>query len=803
LGIITTMQKSARVDDDLLCSMNTAGDPRVELSPLSPCLLIWVLLCATLALISCRRPEATEQPPTIPQTVAERPKLAPRHTVTIRFNSGEVYRAFLRRGEIVEVPITPERPVPFAFPPRASLIYESGNIEVEVAGDMIRVNDRVKGLILHKRSDLSSLIADYRGQISSLTLIGTRHDTKALRKAIKALASEELVVSLCPYGTFDLSLLQSVREKVVAVATQHGCPAKSVLAQLQDFPNLRYVSVDDTDIDDSSFASLGKAGGLRELSMSNAKGPVDEELRHLSKLDQLEELYLDESLRAEGVENLSRIESLRDVHVGLSGQSLSPDDLIPLTGLDILESLDIFGGATDDTLEAISSMSGLRSLSIGSMSRLTEKGLAKLTALRHLELLDVDWDQAKGDPTLRFGPGCPLQSIVLRNARSAKALFDSLSECRELTEISLEGSFLPVKSLAAAAKLPRLKLLALHQTVFEEGIVESLADLEHLEYLYVSESRLAQKGKRPLELRAKKLRELHLDEVDWLAPGGLELGGQDLEELSLKGTCVNEETLKAISDLDRLRVLDLSESCLTDETIEYLTSSSVEHLNLAKNKITRAARTLSAAQSLRSLDLSQTQVGDDTLVHLSAAQSLRSLDLRDTKVGDATLTHLSKHKELTQLDLGGTNVGDVGLANLEQLKSLGRLYLDGTKVTDDGLAHLQKLEQLSTLDLSSCPITREGLAHLEGLRSLRVLLLEKTDIKDSPSCFQKMTSLLVLSVAHTEVGPADVSVICNLDSLVYLGLNGDTISFEAFSEACHDNEQAWPWLELYPPSRRR
>ncbi len=100
------MQKSACVEDAHTSPMTITGAPRVGFPPLLPRLLTWALLCATLALICCRRPEATEQPPTIPQTETERPKLAPRDTVTIRFITGEVYRAYLRRGEIVEVPIT-------------------------------------------------------------------------------------------------------------------------------------------------------------------------------------------------------------------------------------------------------------------------------------------------------------------------------------------------------------------------------------------------------------------------------------------------------------------------------------------------------------------------------------------------------------------------------------------------------------------------------------------------------------------------------------------------------------------------
>ena len=66
------------------------------------------------------------------------------------------------------------------------------------------------------------------------------------------------------------------------------------------------------------------------------------------------------------------------------------------------------------------------------------------------------------------------------------------------------------------------------------------------------------------------------------------------------------------------------------------------------------------------------------------------LDLSDTTVTDDDLVHLTRLKWLRVLDLTGTRVTDAGLVHLAGLTGLLRLYLNDTRVTAAAVAELRR-----------------------------------------------------------------------------------------------------------------
>jgi hypothetical protein len=119
------------------------------------------------------------------------------------------------------------------------------------------------------------------------------------------------------------------------------------------------------------------------------------------------------------------------------------------------------------------------------------------------------------------------------------------------------------------------------------------------------------------------------------------------------------------------------------------------------------------------------------------------LGLRYRKLTDADLHPVSSVRELVWLDLNDTPVGDNGLVHLSALTGLKRLRLDETQVTDAGLAHLAGLSQLQQLNLYKTQITDAGLVHLASLTNLKELNLQRTHVtaigvaklqKELPKC---------------------------------------------------------------------
>lgn len=137
---------------------------------------------------------------------------------------------------------------------------------------------------------------------------------------------------------------------------------------------------------------------------------------------------------------------------------------------------------------------------------------------------------------------------------------------------------------------------------------------------------------------------------------------------------------------------------------------------------------------VRDIDLSEKKVGDKELAELMETRSLgslRSLDLSKTQITGAGLAHLKGLNSLEILDLGNTKINDPDLEQLTSLPKLQSLGLNGTQITDAGLDYLKALPHLETLDLSHTAIDDAGLQRLKTLKNLATLQVSDTKVTDA------------------------------------------------------------------------
>ncbi|XP_039045639.1 uncharacterized protein LOC120185509 [Hibiscus syriacus] len=87
-------------------------------------------------------------------------------------------------------------------------------------------------------------------------------------------------------------------------------------------------------------------------------------------------------------------------------------------------------------------------------------------------------------------------------------------------------------------------------------------------------------------------------------------------------------------------------------------------------------------------------------------QRLKCLELSDTEVGSNDLLHLSGLVNLESINLSFTGVTDGGLRKLSGLSSLKSLNLDSRQITDAGLAALTSMTVRSAYFCSlNCPFS--------------------------------------------------------------------------------------------------
>jgi len=147
-----------------------------------------------------------------------------------------------------------------------------------------------------------------------------------------------------------------------------------------------------------------------------------------------------------------------------------------------------------------------------------------------------------------------------------------------------------------------------------------------------------------------------------------------LKHLSLPWTHFSIYDVEQIDLLSNLTFLDLGATDVTDDSVkDFSRLTNLKHLSIKDNCIgDNAVKHLSTMSGLVSLDISHGAGLSDvcTLDHIAGLQSLKSLNINGTHIGDSDLKNLFPLKNLERLDLGLTSVTEKGIKLLSQMPNL-------------------------------------------------------------------------------------------------------------------------------------
>ncbi len=195
-------------------------------------------------------------------------------------------------------------------------------------------------------------------------------------------------------------------------------------------------------------------------------------------------------------------------------------------------------------------------------SRVSDAGLAEVAKFPNLFLVDLTGCTHIGDTAL-----APLVNLRL------------------LEVLSLERCSVTNDAVSHLRKLTNLKVLNLNKTAINDAGIAGLAPLTRLEELSINSTKINGSGFRKVPWAAS-LRVLNAaaslvgQELDALK------GYRKLEELTLYGAHVSDQTVAALKGHSQLRVLHLSENFLSDVGAKKLTGlSGLEVLTLKGNRV--------------------------------------------------------------------------------------------------------------------------------------------------------------------------------------------------------------------------
>jgi hypothetical protein len=207
----------------------------------------------------------------------------------------------------------------------------------------------------------------------------------------------------------------------------------------------------------------------------------------------------------------------------------------------------------------------------------------------------------------------------------------------------------------------------------------------------------------------------------------------DLEGISLYETNVDDEGIRALAKLPKLRML----AVLPVERYEKQgfgpTQWSYPFIarRAVRPRITgEALQSLASVKTLESLDLQDAQVQSSDLALLASWPRLGSLGLPNT-IDDETVKHLQACRRLSQLTLGNREITADEVRRLSALKSLRKLVLTCAKLSNEALEALSRLDTVQSIELIDCGLTDEHLKHLHLSPMLIELALPRNEI-DGP-----------------------------------------------------------------------
>jgi len=331
----------------------------------------------------------------------------------------------------------------------------------------------------------------------------------------------------------------------------------------------------------------------------------------------------------------------------------------------------------------------------------------------------------------------------------------SLRSCDQLEEVDLLGCNTGDGAIAALSGKPQLRRFKTGRNVSDDGLALlqqfpafKTPPAEEPEYGLMSFSAEPTNLLIDGPFTAAGLKNLHgLDGLVGLSFfwHSSRLRGDDLQSLDglsnlvylgCQGELCNDDAMRHIARLPRLRMLMGQGTVATDEgfrslsqsqTIEYFWGRECPNLNdsgfvaLSRMPALKGVAVSckfvgdAALASLRNFpslrELMPMDVGDEGFRHVGRSEQLESLILmycRDTT--DVATSHLVGMPHLRKYHAGYTQITDTSLELLSRINSLEEISFEGCKlITDSGLPFLTTLPRLRALSIGGCPkVTRSG-----------------------------------------------------------------------------------------------
>ena len=227
-----------------------------------------------------------------------------------------------------------------------------------------------------------------------------------------------------------------------------------------------------------------------------------------------------------------------------------------------------------------------------------------------------------------------------------------------------------------------------------------------------------------------------------------------------------------------------------------------------------SAEILASHVSMTALYLTHAAITDAEVKAFLGSTTLRFLDLSFTDIGDEALSSLDRNTTLTHLQIGHNRITDASISSLLTCDSLCTLHMETIPLTDIGFDRLLRHSTLTSLRAPNIGLlSSEAVRSIDQNTTLTQLWLSITDIGDEGARhLSRNTTLLSLTVTRCNVSTKGMHhLACNTvltDLNVMYNCKIDSRGMEAFlsnetlfnfSFVC---PSGWNWHDLLDGQER-
>ena len=414
-----------------------------------------------------------------------------------------------------------------------------------------------------------------------------------------------------------------------------------------------------------------------------------------------------------------------------------------------ITALDAGGLMTDDVLARVAALDHVTSLSLGGSGQLTDEGLHHLARMTQLERLDLSAYPGgrltdRGLEVLRHLPNLRHFEMTWQSGITDKGA-ENLRFCDRLEVVNLMGSPTGDGAIRALTGKPHLRRFSTGRLVTDEGLpllhqfprlkvwggpppsALVKGDDDKVGHLLV-DGPFTNRGLASLA-GLDGVAELDLFwHVTGITSDGLASlpGMSNLVMLGADGRLSDDEAMRHIAAIPRLRRLRAQESVATEAGFEALSRSrTLEGFwgRVCPNFGNRGFRAFSTMPSLTTMGVGLEHVDDAALALFPEFPALR--ELTPIGVRDPGFRHVGRCTRLERLTcMYCRESGDEATAHIASLQI--RYYYAGlTQITDRSLEILGTMTSLEEVEFYECKgVTDAGLPFLAALPRLREVALD-------------------------------------------------------------------------------